>query len=83
MIPWALGREAASGENVVDQESVNAPVSIFERVHEHEAVGDDGRMNDRMDRVRVHPLVRDEHALHERGEVRGLGGYEMDPLALP
>lgn len=40
-----LGREAASGENVVDQEAVNPPVSVLERVQKDESPGDDRGMD--------------------------------------
>ncbi len=75
----------AAGENVMNEETVNAAIAVLKGMHEDQAVPDDRRVDDGMNgRVGTpHSRVRGDHAFHQRGEVTRLGGDEMDALALP
>ena len=47
-------RELAPGEDVVDQEAVDAAVAVLEGVQKHEPVRHGGGMHHRVDVARVH-----------------------------
>ncbi len=79
----ALGGETPPGENIVDQEAVNAAIAVLERMQEHKTIGDGGGMNHCRSAAGVHALVGRYKAVHKVAQVFRLRANEMDALFLP
>ena len=75
-------RETPAREDVVDEEPMDSPVAILERVHEHESVGHGGGVDHRIHLCRGHPIVDLDQAVHQPGHVGWLGTHEVDTLAV-
>ena len=79
----ALGCEAPSGENVVDQKAVDSTIAVLERVQKNESIGDGGGVNHRGHVSGVHTLVGGYQAVHQVGQVLWFRTREVDRLLLP
>ena len=69
-------------QDVVDEKTVNTAVSVLEGMHEDEAIGDRGGMDDGRYRAFFHHPVGGEQALHQFGKIVGLRADIMNELLL-
>jgi len=72
--------EAGFVQRVVDQVAVDASVTVFKRVGEHEGKGDRGGGQDGVDLSPLQPRDQPRKACHEGAHVFRLGADEVDDL---